>query len=1168
MLPVLPHHSRPLALALALLATLVSSSLLAQDPFALGVRETPWLPPADQQKAFKLPDGFSINLVAAEPQIQKPLNMAFDVRGRIWLTDSVEYPYAAPLDKPGRDTVKILEDVDRDGHYEKVTTFADGLNIPIGIYPHAKGCIVYSIPNVWLLEDTDGDDKCDKRTILYGPFDHTRDTHGMVNAMRRGFDGWLYACHGFNNQSKVQGSDGHPIEMNSGNTFRMRLDGSRVENFTFGQVNPFGMAIDNHFQLFTADCHSKPLYALIPGGSYPSFGRPHDGLGFVPEVMTHLHGSTAICGVTLVTGDVFPEEFQGKVLSGNVMTSRINCNTLESHGSTIKAVEQPDFLSTTDPWFRPVDVQMGPDGALYVLDFYNRIIGHYEVPLTHPGRDRTSGRIWRVTYTKNSPKVPAAVDLTQLPAAELLEACNHPVIAQRLLALHQLSDVVYPQQTEALQQLWRDNLAPRSLIALAWTLARHDALAADKLAKLAAHDQSEVRTHAMRIAGFLGKKQQDSSIPLVSKGIGDTDGHVRLAALEAAAKFDSRELMTQISETFSKPTDDVFALQAAKIALRDQLARLPTPSSNDWQYVGILKSRIVASAIPAVKNELGGNLAAELFKLDHDLPPTYWQVLAEHAARYASETKRATLLADIDALAKRKQLPLHTLMQAVARGAQQRGGGVPPVWIEHLTKLMATTLTINDDTPLGWNCFTLDGQPITPMIWEANWRKATDEDSYLMYTSLPAGEQRTSILRSDPFKIPEELSFWSCGHVGFTGAPSNHKNKIRLVDAATGEVLIESEPPRNDIAHRIVWDLKKFAGRPGKIELVDSDDGTGYAWIAAGHFSLKTLNVSDWEAAATTALELVKTWKLRDAQPAIVALVSSSRAPSGLRRTAAETLASLEGSAIVSALAGSLIFDLPEALRSEVSAAITSTSAEAREKSLALLLSRLASREQERVTQLLATDASGTALFTQLIERGILPARLLAVRTIEQSAMASATKDDAEKLTAIKAALPAEAANLDQLIEEKQKTIASLTADLARGQQIFTKSCANCHQVAGAGAIVGPQLDGIGLRGRQRLLEDMLDPHRNVDVAFRTTTLLLDDGRVITGLVRREEGATLVLADPQGKEQFVEKASIEQRKQTPLSLMPENIARELPSEDLAHLVAWLLAQKQAKEPMP
>jgi putative membrane-bound dehydrogenase-like protein len=284
----------------------LASASLAQDPFAAGVRPTEPLSPEDERRTFQLPPGFEMQLVAAEPEIQKPLNMAFDARGRLWITDTVEYPYAAPPDRPGRDTIKILEDADGDGRAERVTTFAEGLNIPIGLYPHKNGVIAYSIPNIYFFEDTDGDGRCDKQTKLFGPFDHTRDTHGMQNAFRRGFDGWLYACHGFNNHSTVAGADGHAITMQSGNTYRMRLDGSRLEQFTWGQVNPFGMAQDPLGNFFTADCHSKPIYQLLRGGYYPSFGKPDDGLGFVPPMMDHLHGSTAIAGAAFYADDAFP----------------------------------------------------------------------------------------------------------------------------------------------------------------------------------------------------------------------------------------------------------------------------------------------------------------------------------------------------------------------------------------------------------------------------------------------------------------------------------------------------------------------------------------------------------------------------------------------------------------------------------------------------------------------------------------------------------------------------------------------------------------------------------------------------------------------------------------------------------------------------------------------
>ena len=200
--------------------------------------------PAQEQKTFRLPPGFEIQLVASEPDISKPMNMAFDAQGRLWISESREYPFPAAEGK-GRDAIKILENFDANGRAQKITTFVGGLNIPIGLYPYRNGVIAYSIPNICFYEDTDGDGRADKTNFLYGPFGFDKDTHGMTSAFRRGYDGWLYACHGFNNTTTIKGTDGHAITMNSGNTYRMRLDGSRVEQFTHGQVNPFGLAFDH-----------------------------------------------------------------------------------------------------------------------------------------------------------------------------------------------------------------------------------------------------------------------------------------------------------------------------------------------------------------------------------------------------------------------------------------------------------------------------------------------------------------------------------------------------------------------------------------------------------------------------------------------------------------------------------------------------------------------------------------------------------------------------------------------------------------------------------------------------------------------------------------------------------------------------------------------------------
>ena len=306
----------------------------ASDPFAAGVRPTEPLTPAQEAKTFLLPDGFRIQLFAAEPQINKPMNMAFDTRGRLWVTSTLEYPFPAKPGRKGRDSVKVLEDTNGDGRADKVTTFADGLNIPIGVYPYRDGVIVWSIPNIWYLRDTSGDGRADKRVNLYGPLGYERDTHGMNSSFTRGFDGWLHITHGFNNHTTVRGRDGSEIKIRSGNTYRVQLDGSSVQQFTWGQVNPFGMCLDPRGNFYTADCHSSPIYQLIRDGYYPSFGKPHDGLGYAPRTILHSHGSTAICGILYYADTLWPEKYHDNIFVGNVMTSRINRDGITFRGSS------------------------------------------------------------------------------------------------------------------------------------------------------------------------------------------------------------------------------------------------------------------------------------------------------------------------------------------------------------------------------------------------------------------------------------------------------------------------------------------------------------------------------------------------------------------------------------------------------------------------------------------------------------------------------------------------------------------------------------------------------------------------------------------------------------------------------------------------------------------
>ncbi len=417
--------------------------------------------PADELKTFKLPPGFKAQLVASEPDIQKPMQHAFDAKGRLWVTTSYHYPFAAEKGKAS-DKLFILSDFGDDGKAKKIEIFDDKLNIPIGILPlpDCKSCIVSSVGEILKLTDTDGDGKADQREVLFTGFG-TRDTHGMYNsftmmpdapapreASPTGADlGWVYACHGFANDSTVKGKDGHVVKMHSGHTFRFRTDGSRIEIYTHGQVNPFGMTVDPWFNLYTADCHSKPITQLIKGAYYDSFGKPHDGLGYAPHVTRHDHGSTALCGLAWYDADQYPEQWKGCMFLGNVVTNRINADRIEWKGSTPVAKELPDFLVSSDPWFRPTDIKLGPDGALYVTDFYNKIIGHYEVDLKHPQRDKTHGRVWRIVYegpVSNESKPNAKGPITFADRAAALAAMKQPDPHTVRAAVAYLADHPHP----------------------------------------------------------------------------------------------------------------------------------------------------------------------------------------------------------------------------------------------------------------------------------------------------------------------------------------------------------------------------------------------------------------------------------------------------------------------------------------------------------------------------------------------------------------------------------------------------------------------------------------------------------------------------------------------------------------------------------------------------
>ncbi|MGH7864113.1 MAG: PVC-type heme-binding CxxCH protein, partial [Candidatus Binataceae bacterium] len=496
--------------------------------------------------------------------------MAFDAKGHLWVAETRSYPIETAPDKTPRDRIRILSDFGDDGRARKIETFADGLAVPDAVVPLGKGAIIYSIPNVLRLEDTDGDGTADRREVLYGPFD-AHDTHNMANNFRRGFDGWLYGGQGLANNSTVAGRDQQKITLR-GATFRFRPDGSHIETFGHGQANPFGFCFDPLGNFYASDCETLPIYQLLRGAYYPSFGKPDDGLGFAPVMLRHRHGSTAIAGLAYYDDVLWPEEFRGNMFLGNVMTCRVNRDRLTHTGSTPVAHEMPDLVSSSDPWFRPVDVQFGPDGALYIADFYNRIIAHVEVPLAHPGRDRESGRIWRVVYRGGDGRLALhpVRDLSTAPVAEVVTALAHRNFAVRLLALNQLADAGGDEVIAAVRAALRGADANTRAAAL-WILERLGALATDELAAAVSDADRLVRTHALRLLAERPALSPEQHA-LIIAALRDADALAQRTAADALARHPAVEnIASLLALRHRAPAEDTHLVFMARKALRDQL---------------------------------------------------------------------------------------------------------------------------------------------------------------------------------------------------------------------------------------------------------------------------------------------------------------------------------------------------------------------------------------------------------------------------------------------------------------------------------------------------------------------------------------------------------------------------------------------------------------------
>ena len=384
--------------------------------------------PITAAKMMTVPEGFTVEVVAAEPDIVNPVAMTIDERGRFWITESLEYPRREP--GPGKDRVKILEDTDGDGKADKFTVFMEGLNIPSGIAVGHGGVWIANSPDILFVQDTDGDGKADKQEVVVTGFGRT-DTHELPNSLTWGPDGWLYGLNGVFNHSHVKYAKTNPNydEKHPGwpltvAMYRIHPRTREFQVFCEGTSNPWGIAFNDEGEAFVSACVIDHLWHLVETGYYHRQGGPYPPFTWkIESIVKHKHQKAAYCGIHFFDSDAYPEKYRRKLYMGNIHGGCINVDRVESKGSTYQGFGEPDFLTANDAWFMPVVQKTGPDGSLYVLDWYDRYHCYQDANRDPAGIDRLKGRLYRVRY-KDTPRVKPTFDLGSESDEMLIEQLN------------------------------------------------------------------------------------------------------------------------------------------------------------------------------------------------------------------------------------------------------------------------------------------------------------------------------------------------------------------------------------------------------------------------------------------------------------------------------------------------------------------------------------------------------------------------------------------------------------------------------------------------------------------------------------------------------------------------------------------------------------------------
>ncbi|MSR66449.1 MAG: c-type cytochrome, partial [Pedosphaera sp.] len=1127
------------------------------------------LPPEESRRHLVFPRGFESRLFAAEPDIRKPLAMAWDERGRLWLCESVNYPNDIKADGEGNDTIRICEDTDGDGRADRFTVFADKLNIPTGIAFARGGVVVHQAPQTLFLKDTDGDDKADMREVLLNGWSKG-DTHAGPSNLRYGLDNWLWGMVGYSGFKGRVGGEEH--DFRSG-FYRFQTDAKRMEFLRNNNNNTWGLGFSEEGLVFGSTANGNPsVFLSIPNRYYESV-RGWNSTVLPPIAETarftalsdkvrqvDWHGQyTAAAGHALYTARTYPAEYWNRAAFVCEPTAKlIGTFFLDRDGANFRARPAFQLAASDDEWTAPIMAEVGPDGHMWFIDWYNYIVQHNPTP---PGfktgkgnayetdlRDKQHARIYRAVHTAAPPTV--SKSLHSATPVQLVAALSDDNQFWRLHAQRLLVERGKPDVRTALLELVRNRsldaigLNPGAIHAL-WTLhglglldGRDAEIVQQAIAALK-HPSAGVRLNAVRV---LPRNSVVTDALLDAGLLADSDRQVRLQTLLALSESPANDrageavliCLQQPENAADRWLPDAATAAAARhdsAFIRSVLARSQS------------QGREPAAIAPPSTANLVPNSSFE--QLQNGIPAGWKKATYAGQAEFevdltvAHSGKNSLKITSKDGSDASWALQLtvkpnrrYRLSAWVRTREFKRNTGLGALMNLHQLQKVGKTTAIGRDAD--WTRVS------------SEFESGTNEQLTLNLLFGGWGQSKGEAWWDDV----EVVELGLAGPPAISSLPGRAGEVVAIVTrhyAARGPVesvmatLAATKGADEGVAAHVLDGL--LTGWPK--EVTPRLSGADKAELSA---LLKVLSASQKDK----LLLLATRWGVQDVAGDIAAVVqemtalmTDEKAPAAGRLDAARRLIRLSDvPESMDKVIGLITPQTPTDLAAGLVAAVgESRNPKAGEKLLARWRA-LTPVSRRTGIEVLLRRAEWTLDLLESVKRGeVLRSEINAAewQLLRLSRDARITKG-AE-------ALQASAADSDrQKVYEQMSGALKLAGDTVRGKELFTQLCTQCHSVHGQGGRIGPDLSGVGARPPNEILQEIVDPNRSLESNFRLWTIETSDDESISGRLESESRTNVEILDLTGKRHVIQRSAIRKITAAAVSIMPVGLVDSLPAK--------------------